>query len=149
MNKFFDITKEELWLLQTKLQTKDIRNITTYIYENRSTSNLKFSEILKNCSINNKYNLLNFSKDLNMQDLSRSNRYIDRFKLEFILQKKLKHPLLTRFSISRKSKYFGKTNHCHYRFKKTHLLWQTTNSSFYKKTRPSRLHNLVWWSNWN
>ncbi|KAB8040695.1 hypothetical protein GCL60_01865 [Silvanigrella paludirubra] len=96
-NKYTNITKEELWLLQSKLKNNEIRKVTTYLTNKKDNSNFKFSEILDICNIDNKYDLLNFYNDLKRKETSIDNKFIDRFYLESILQKKLQHPSLLAF----------------------------------------------------
>ncbi len=91
------VTDEELWFLQTKLKNKELRNITTYLSKIKDHGQVKLSQILNDCYIKDKNDLLQLRDDYKKNISNNINFYLGRYQLESILKKPLQHPSFLAF----------------------------------------------------
>lgn len=96
-NDDFHITDEEFWLLQTKLKSKELREVTKYITNIKKNNKVKLSQILSDCYISNRSYLLQLTNNLKKNSSNNLNFYLSRFQLESILKKSFRHPSLLAF----------------------------------------------------
>ena len=80
-----------------KLNIKEIQSVSSYITNNKNIGKLKLIQIINNCYIKDKNNLLQFINDFKKNEQHLLKKYLNRFQIENIANKTFKHPALLAF----------------------------------------------------
>lgn len=88
---------EELWLLQTNLNNKDLIIVTDYITKLNIKNKNFLQDILVNCNVHNKKKLLDLINNFNKNTPNNSGFLLNKFDLESLLKKPYQHPAFLAF----------------------------------------------------